>query len=166
MTTSVNLKTKKNKTNFDLSQLDIRIKQKGIWRYPYVAAVYYKGKRIRKYKESARFIYKIEDCIVKIEPEPEDSFLHQTNNEINFYKRLKKIDFIYFPKLIDYDKERGIVVQEFIQFKGERTKEIRSILAQIIEKYHIDGDICSYENYNWNVNAATGLPIIYDLGFC
>ena len=153
-------RTAKRKSSFDLSQLDIRLK-KDKWRCDYVSAVYYKGKRIKRYKESARYIYKIDNFIVKIEPE----FSYQTNNEIRFYKRLKKIDAIYFPKLIGYDADRGVIVQEFIKFGGERTKAIRSIISQIIEKYQIDDDISSCSNYNWNVNAATGLPIIYDMGF-
>ncbi len=164
MTTRESRRIRKKKI-FHLDELVIQ-QRLDKFKCNYVSAVYYEGRRIKRYKTSARFIYKIDDCIVKIETDIEPrAYRGQTLNEINFYSFVKAKDRIFFPKLIAHDLIRGIVVQELINFKSKRTKEQRSIVDKLIKKYQIDSDIDSIYNYNWGVNKETNLPVIYDLGY-
>lgn len=163
-------KTSPKNLQFDLKELKILLKSKlvscrrGEGEVTTIKEVTYKGEVLQLYKESCRYIYKIgEDFILKVELECE----HQTSNEIGFYKnRLKKVDRDNFPRLIAGDKERGIVVQEFIPHRsGSRSQAHRERIEQLALKYNLDADINSQENYNWCINKKTGKPVIFDLGF-
>lgn len=172
MTTSASRRTVKKqkrtaKSQFDINQLKVTVKKiKGFDCCSYVAAVTYKGKRLKKYTSACRSIYKYENVIIKIELDETE----QTQHEINFYKKLArkkvKYDLRYFPKLIAYDLDRGIVVQEFIPLKkGSRTLKQRAIIDKIINKYKIDSDVDAEEDFNWGIDSRNDRPVIYDLGF-
>lgn len=170
MTTSASRRTVKKqkrtaKSRFDLDDLKVTIK-KTKWKCSYIAAVTYKGKRLKRFDSACRVIYRYEDVVIKIELDETE----QTTGEVNFYKKLikKKVryDLRYFPKLIAYDISRGIVVQEYIPLKkGKRTLKQRAIIDKIIHKYKIDSDVDAEEDFNWGIDSRTDLPVIYDLGF-
>jgi hypothetical protein len=170
MTISARAKTKKKQkskaTTFRLNDLRIH-RTTDEFGFGELKNVYYKGRKIKRHASSARDIYKIGNVIVKIESD--DKF--QTNGEIRFYRRLhrqktSKQDSKYFPKLIDYDAKKGIIVQEFIPFrKGRRSQEHRAIITRLINKYQIHSDVWPEESHNWAINKNTNLPVIYDLGY-
>lgn len=165
MSTSASRRTAKKKTSFDLDALKIIYKdtKSGI---PYIRSVRYRGKLLKRIALGCRSIYRVDGAAIKIEVGETE----QTIGEVKFYKRLDrrkvKYDLRYFPKLLAYDLNRGIVVQEYIEFKkGKRTLAQRAIIDRLIQKYQIHSDLDPEEDHNWGINSRNNLPVIYDLGF-
>lgn len=165
MTISANRNTVKAK-KFDLTNLTVHFREDKYTNI-FVSAVYYQGRRLKRYREASRSIYQVDDFIIKIEPEfAIYGKLSQTVNEIKFYNRIKRNDHKYFPALIAFDKKRGVVVQEYIEFdRRKRSMRNRLIVEKIINRYNIDADINSNLDYNWGINKKTKLPCIFDLGY-
>jgi hypothetical protein len=90
----------------------------------------------------------------------------QTHEEIDFYDRLRYSDREYFPKLIDFDRDRNIIVQEYIPLVMDDdriTQRVRRTVERLIGSYNLS-DMHSDCMFNWGLNAYTGKPVIFDLG--
>lgn len=90
----------------------------------------------------------------------------QSRAEVRFYKKLKKKDAKYFPKLLGHDLKRAIVVQEFIDldFRNRVPKKIQKIVGKLIDKYNLGDDLDDDYMRNWAINKKTGKPVIFDMG--
>ena len=96
---------------------------------------------------------------------PDDSYNSQNEREIDLWKIMDKKDRKYFPKMIQYSKKDGYLIQERIRFRrGRKAISHRDIVMNLIEKYDITDISFSGDNDNWGVRE-NGLPVIYDYGY-
>lgn len=161
MRISESLRTRKKKNNFNITDIKIYLKPDK-WNCERISAVYYQGKRLKRHAASSRYVYKINDYIIKVETE----YKHQTQNEINFYTKKGTKKNIHFPKLIAHDITRGIIVQEFIEFYNRKLNRAdRKTIKTLVEQYGLESDVDPKDNYNWGINKATNQPVIFDMGF-
>lgn len=122
--------------------------------------VKYEGRRLPKIATHTRSVFLYGPFVIKIGDR------WQTEQEIDFYKKIRSADKHYFPELIAFDREREIIVQEYVPLimdSDRITKRISRTVARLIETYGID-DICDSDMFNWGLNAHTGKPVIFDLG--
>lgn len=164
MTTNVKKSTKspvKKRNSFSLKDIRVRQDKYGI------VYISYKGKKLKKYKDSCRAVFKCGKYIIKVEPIFECRA--QTKGEANFYKLLQKKDEKYFPKLIAMDLRRGIIVQEFVRMTYVgllATGGIRRKVSALVKKYNIcDVFWNKGEQVNWGIREENKQPVIYDIGF-
>jgi len=90
----------------------------------------------------------------------------QNEREIFLWKSMDKKDRKYFPKMVQYSKKDGFIVQERIHFqRGIKAIKHHLTVSNLIKKYEI-GDIAfSGDNDNWGVRLDTKQPVIYDYGY-
>ena len=107
------------------------------------------------------YIIKFEETDIVFSDEPD-----QNEREIHLWNNMDKKDRKYFPKMIQYSKKDGYIVQERIRFqRGRKATKHRDVVYDLVKKYRI-GDIAfSGDNDNWGVRADTKQPVIYDYGY-
>ena len=125
---------------------------------------YSDGKRLR-YRPSldgVRTKYMTAKAIVKVGRE-------QAESELNFYRYfLKPKDRKYFPTLIRGSKKYGYVMQRRLNLHEPypMKESHRKLVEKLIARYQLHDDLCADTYRNWCINKDTGMPVIYDIGFC
>lgn len=125
------------------------------------ASMAYRGQYLPRIQKHSRHIFLYGPYVIKYDHDRD-----QNENEVLFYNRIRFKDRCYFPALIAYDREKGVIVQEYvplIQDNDRITKRIENTIDRLIAKYNID-DICAYSMRNWGLNAISGKPVIFDVG--
>jgi len=107
------------------------------------------------------YIIKFDDTDIMFSDE-----IAQNEREIHLWKTMDKKDRRYFPKMIQYSKKDGYLVQERITFqRGRKSIKHHDVVFNLVKKYAI-GDIAfNGDNDNWGVRGDTKEPVIFDYGF-
>ncbi len=128
-----------------------------------VCNVAYNGKTLTRYTSAWRGIYRVDNYIIKIDVDDGGGYL-QTENEINFYRRLKPEDAKFFPRFVTGSSSRGVVVTEFVPMLGSHEGKYDCdyfLVGQLAERYKI----ADVGNYNWAIHKELRIPIIFDMGY-
>jgi hypothetical protein len=101
----------------------------------------------------------------------------QSEDEVRYMQRIEPADYNFFIPLVQYgsirDYGREFVIQEYIEFLSTTDKAILKSawdkIHAIGEKYGILKDLLYDEGVleikNWGIVAATGQPVVYDVGY-